>query len=107
MPENHRFASRALGLAALTGAVLAAAPVARADAPDTTPKPMTPAELTRGLSAVPLYPLAGGPLDLLSNRLAVPVGGTEVSTSPVTAPFRNGLPLRDVPAVGSLLVPGD
>jgi hypothetical protein len=33
----------------------------------------------------------------------VPVGGTEVSTFPVTAPFHNGLPLSDVPVVGPLL----
>lgn len=107
MLQNHRFASRALGLAALTGAALTAAPAAWAAVPDSAPNTMTPAELTRGLAAVPLYPLAGGPLDLLSNNLTVPVGGTEVATFPLTAPFRNRLPLRDVPVVGSLLVPRD
>lgn len=50
-----------------------------------------------------LYPLAGTPLDLLSNNVRVPVGGMDVSTFPITAPFRDGLPLGEVPVVGSLL----
>ena len=102
MSKTHRAVTRALGLAALSGLSLAAAPAAMAGTAATT-QGMSAGDVTEGLTAMPLYPLAGGPLDLLSNNVRIPVGGTEVSTFPVTAPFRHGLPLRDVPVLGSLL----
>lgn len=84
MSENPRStARRLLGLAALSGLGLAAAPAAHA--------------------AAQLYPLAHTPLDLLSNNLRVPVGGADLSTFPVTAPLHDGLPLDEVPVVGKLL----
>ena len=90
MSENPRSAARrALGLAALTGLSLAAAPAAHA--------------ATAGLGATPLYPLAHTPLDLLSNNLRVPVAGMDLSTFPVTTPFHDGLPLNEMPVVGTLL----
>lgn len=107
MSKTHRAVTRALGLAALSGLSLAVAPAATAATAATqasdSPHGMAAGEVTEGLTAMPLYPLAGGPLDLLSNNVRIPVGGTEVSTFPVTAPFRHGLPLRDVPVLGSLL----
>ncbi|ACU69731.1 hypothetical protein Caci_0796 [Catenulispora acidiphila DSM 44928] len=88
MSKNPRSAARrALSLAALSGLGLAAAPAAHAAA---------------GLGATQLYPLAHTPLDLLSNNLHVPVGGMDLSTFGVTAPFHDGLPLREVPVVGPL-----
>jgi hypothetical protein len=85
-------ARRALGLAALSGLGLTAAPAAHA----TT-------QSAGGLGATRLYPLAHTPLDVLSNNLHVPVGGMDLSTFPVTAPFRDGLMLKDVPIAGDLL----
>lgn len=92
MSENHRIPARAVSLTALAGLAMAAAPAARATG-----------AVTDGLAALPLYPLARTPLDVLSNNLVVPVGGTEVSTFPVTAPLRNGLPLGEVPVMASFL----
>jgi hypothetical protein len=97
MSEKRRAAARAVGLVVLSGFGgfgSGAAPSAAA----------TNHAVTDGLTTMPLYPFAGGPLDVLSNNLAVPFGGTQVSTLPVTAPFRRGLPLRDVPVAGSLLL---
>lgn len=107
---------RALSLAALSGLALLAAPAA-AHAATAAAQPADPntAEAgtaaaiatmhsaTAGLGATPLYPLAHTPLDLLSNNLRVPVTGMDLSTFPLTAPFRDGLPLNEVPVVGTLL----
>lgn len=93
MSEKRRAAARAVGLVVLGGFGLGVAPSAAA----------ANQNVTDGLTKMPLYPFAGGPLDLLSNNVAVPFGGTQVSTLPVTAPFRRGLPLRDVPVAGALL----
>jgi hypothetical protein len=101
---------RALGLAALSGLALVAAPAAHA-ATQPSDKPGADAgtaaatfhQADARLAATPLYPLAHTPLDLLSNNLHVPVGGMDLSTFPVTAPFHEGLPLREVPVVGKLL----
>jgi hypothetical protein len=113
MSNNPRSAARrALGLAALSGLALAAAPAAHAatepsDGPSadagTAAARMTAHQATPGLAATPLYPLAHSPLDLLSNNLHVPVGGMDLSTFAVTAPFHDGLPLSEVPVVGKLL----
>lgn len=86
-------ARRALGLAALSGLSLAAAPAAHAATPSAD-------GLAGGLADTQLYPLAHTPLDVLSNNLRVPVGGMELTTFPVTAPFRDGLMLRDLPLMG-------
>jgi hypothetical protein len=95
MSKNpHPATRRVLGLAALSGLGLAAAPAAHADA-------QSPAAAWIG--ATQLYPLAHTPLDLLSNNLHVPVGGADLSTFPVTVPFHDGLPLNEVPVVGKLL----
>jgi hypothetical protein len=100
MSENHRIADRAVSLAAvasvtgLAGLAIAAAPAARAT---------DEAAKEPDLASLPLYPLAGTPLDVLSNNLVVPVGGTEVSTFPVTAPLHKGLPLGEMPVTASLL----
>ncbi|MBS2538740.1 hypothetical protein KGQ20_38940 [Catenulispora sp. NF23] len=108
----HSTARRALGLAALSGLALVAAPAAHAasqssDAPSadagTATAMATFHQATAGLAATPLYPLAHTPLDVLSNNLHVPVGGMDLSTFPVTAPFHDGLPLAEVPVVGKLL----
>jgi hypothetical protein len=143
--RNRRAAARILGLAAVAGLGLAAAPVAHADdalqgaavpqgaaAPQADVSQLAGVQQQAGfpipqqadvsqqagvqqqadlpqqaaasqLGGLPLYPLAGTPLDLLSNNLRVPVGGMDVSTFPVTAPLRDGLPLREVPIVGALL----
>ena len=113
MSKNSTSAARcALGLAALSGLALAAAPTAHAAAqPSDVPSAdagtaaamATAHEATAGLAATPLYPLAHTPLDLLSNNLRVPVSGMDLSTFPLTAPFHDGLPLREVPVVGTLL----
>jgi hypothetical protein len=102
MSKNPRStARRVLGLAALPGLGLGlAAPAAHAAAVPAVP---TLHEATAGLADTPLYPLAHTPLDLLSNNLHVPVGGMDVSTFGVTAPFHDGLPLGEVPVVGRLL----
>jgi hypothetical protein len=105
--KSHRAPARLLGLAAVAGLGLAAAPAAHADAAQQgAALPQGAAAQQDGVSqlgGIPLYPLAGTPLDLLSNNLRVPVGGMDVSTFPVTSPLRNGLPLREVPLVGKLL----
>ncbi len=107
-----RVRARLLGLAAVAGLGLAAAPAAHADgtlsalgaSPDLgTVDSGTTQASTAQLGGVQLYPLAGTPLDLLSNSLRVPVGGMDVSTLPVTAPLQDGLPLREIPVVGTLL----
>jgi hypothetical protein len=90
MSKNPRSAARrVLSLAALSGLGLTAAPAAHAAA--------------TGLGSTQLYPLAHTPLDLLSNNLHVPVGGMDLATFGVTAPFHDGLPLREVPVVGALM----
>jgi hypothetical protein len=100
-------ARRALGIAALSGLALAAAPAAHAASrPDSTGSDETAPtahQITENFADVPLYPIAGSPFDLLTNAVHVPVGGMDLSTLPVTAPFKHGLPLRDVPVVGALL----
>ena len=91
-----------LGLAAVGVGV--AAPAAHAD--DLFPDVPGSAAREAGdqqLGGMALYPVAGSPLDVLSNNVRVPVGGMDVSTFPVTAPLRDGLPLREVPVVGTLL----
>lgn len=113
MSKNpHSAARRLLGLAALSGLGLAAAPAAHAaaqnsDAPGaeagTAAAMATTHQAAAALGATPLYPLAHTPLDLLSNNFRVPVGGMDLSTVPLTAPFKDGLPLREVPVVGGLL----
>ncbi|GAA2062325.1 hypothetical protein GCM10009839_86800 [Catenulispora yoronensis] len=114
MFKNHRATTRALGLATLTGIALAGAPAALAatHAPDDSggwtavPEALSAVsshDVADGLDYIKLYPLAGGPLDLLSNTVRVPVGGAQLSTFPITAPFHDGLPLREVPIVHSLL----
>ncbi|NUR62283.1 MAG: hypothetical protein HOV87_27030 [Catenulispora sp.] len=101
MPEKHRIAACVVSAAAVAGHAMAAAPTAWATGEMSEASKAS--KVSKGLAAMPLYPLAGTPLDLLSNNLVVPVGGTEVSTFPVTEPLRNGLPLEDVPVVASLL----
>jgi hypothetical protein len=102
-------ARRILGLAAVVGAGAVGPGVAHADAADRSEgapadSALSGAAADAGPAAgLRLYPLAGTPLDLLSNNVRVPVGGMDVSTFPVTAPFRDGLPLSEVPVVGSLL----
>ena len=113
MSKNPRSAARrALGLVALSGLGLTAAPAAHAatqpaDYPGaeagTAAAMATVHDAATGLGATPLYPLAHTPLDVLSNNMHVPVGGMDLSTFPVTAPFHDGLPLREVPVVGTLL----
>jgi len=111
---HHSPTRRVLGLAALSGLGLAAAPAAHAAvlspaapaAPgvDGTAAAMaTVHDAASRIGATQLYPLAHTPLDLLSNNLHVPVAGTDLSTFPVTAPFHDGLPLNEVPVVGKLL----
>lgn len=142
--RTHRAPARLLGLAAVAGLGLAAAPAAHAAVaskavasksvaknaapkvaqknagrkaavktaaktatphPTGAPKPAAAPAPDSGsqLGGLPLYPLVGTPLDLLSNNLRVPVGGMDVSTFPVTAPLRDGLPLREVPIVGPMV----
>jgi hypothetical protein len=102
-------ARRILGLAAVVGAGAVAPGVAHADAADRSEAAPSDSALTGAAAGVGqagglhLYPLAGTPLDLLSNNVRVPVGGMDLSTFPVTAPFRDGLPLGEVPVIGSLL----
>lgn len=112
MSKNpHSPARRVLGLAALSGLGLAAAPAAHAavqypaapGADGTAAAMATVHDATSRIGATQLYPLAHTPLDLLSNNLHVPVAGADLSTLPVTAPFRDGLPLNEVPIVGKLL----
>ena len=106
MSKNpHSAARRVLGLAALSGLALAAAPAAHA-ATQNDDIPGAAAgthQATAALGATQLYPLAHTPLDLLSNNFRVPVGGMDLSTFPLTAPFKDGLPLREVPVVGTML----
>ncbi|MEY9934896.1 hypothetical protein ABH926_009567 [Catenulispora sp. GP43] len=101
---------RALGLAALSGLALTAAPAAHAAQSDDPAADAGSAaamatfhHAAGALAATQLYPLAHTPLDLLSNNLHVPVAGMDLSTLPVTAPLHDGLPLREVPLVGRLL----
>jgi hypothetical protein len=97
-------ARRILGLAAVVGAGAVAPGVAHADAADRPEGAPSDSALSGAAAGgLHLYPLAGTPLDLLSNNVRVPVGGMDVSTFPLTAPFRDGLPLGEVPVVGSLL----
>jgi hypothetical protein len=105
--KQHKSAARRtvplLGLAA-SGLSALSAPAAHADtfssvAPDTAAQRSALSEI----GGVQLYPIAGTPLDLLSNSLRVPMGGMDMTTLPVTAPFRDGLPLRELPLVGSVL----
>jgi hypothetical protein len=104
------FTRRTLGLAALTGLALTAAPAAHAAQNDdptadagTAAATATIHNATHSLGATELYPLAHTPLDLLSNNLHVPLAGMDLSTLPVTTPLHDGLPLREVPLVGRLL----
>ena len=107
----HSTTRRVLGLAALSGLGLAAAPAAHAavqspaapGADGTAAAMAVVHDSATRLGATQLYPLAHTPLDLLSNNLHVPVGGADLSTFPVTAPFDDGLPLNEVPVVGKLL----
>jgi hypothetical protein len=94
-----------LGLTTAAGfGVFAAPPAHAADAPTGTAVDTAAQQAaTSEIGGVQLYPLAGTPLDLLSNNLSVPVGGMDFSTFPVTGPLRDGLPLREVPVVGTLL----
>ncbi|WP_194907692.1 hypothetical protein [Catenulispora rubra] len=106
MSKNpHSAARRVLGLAALSGLGLAAAPAAHAATQndDITGAEAGTHQATAALGATPLYPLAHTPLDLLSNNFRVPVSGMDLSTFPLTAPFKDGLPLREVPVVGTVL----
>lgn len=114
MSKNPRSpARRVLGVVALSGLGLAAAPAAHAaagahsDVTDgragTSAAMENVHQAAAGLAATPLYPLAHTPLDLLSNNLHVPFGGMDVSTFGVTAPFHDGLPVGEVPVVGKLL----
>lgn len=107
MSKNPRPTTRrVLGVAALSGLGLAVAPAAHA-APSSDAGSAAAMEnvhhAAARLAATPLYPLAHTPLDLLSNNLHVPVGGMDVSTFGVTEPFHDGLPLGEVPVVGTLL----
>jgi len=63
----------------------------------------TARQATAALAATPLYPLAHTPLDLLSNNFRGTGRGMDLSTFPLTAPFKDGLPLREVPVVGTVL----
>lgn len=92
-----------LGLAAVAGATCLGVPAAHAAATSDSADVAGQREGLQELGAVPLYPLANTPADLLSNNLRVPVGGTDLSTFPVTAPLHDGLPVRDLPLLGTLL----
>jgi len=115
MSRKNNTARRVLGLAALSGIGLAAAPAAHAatQAPDTADGPMpttysappqfTTDSMTDGLKSMPLYPLGGTTFDPLSNSLTLPMGDGALSTAPLTEPFEHKLPLRDVPVLGDLV----
>jgi hypothetical protein len=96
----RRVALGALGAGALVGLAPAAASAAAGAAPGHAPSP----ELS-GLSQVKLYPLAGTGVDPLSNVIGTNLSGLPVSTAPVSTVFADGLPLRDLPALGSLFGP--
>jgi hypothetical protein len=93
--QTRIVATLALGGAATVGAMTAA----HADA---GPAPL--GGLSR-LGNVKLYPLAGGRLDLLSNTVDTNLSGIPVSTQDVSQYFETGMPLSQVPVVGSLFVP--
>jgi len=93
--QTRIVATLALGGAASVGAMTAA----HADA---GPAPL--GGLSR-LGNVKLYPLAGGRLDLLSNSVDTNLSGIPVSTQEVSQYFANGMPLSQVPVVGSLFAP--
>ena len=50
-----------------------------------------------------LYPLAGTGIDPLSNVVGTKLGGIPVSTQPVTDAFSDGLPVAELPVIGTLL----
>jgi hypothetical protein len=93
--QTRIVATLALGGAASVGAMTAA----HADA---GPAPL--GGLSR-LGNVKLYPLAGGRLDLLSNSVDTNLSGIPVSTQEVSQYFETGMPLSQVPVVGSLFAP--
>ena len=55
------------------------------------------------LGQIKLYPLASTAVDPLSNSMGTDLGGLPVSTTPITAVFADGLPVRDLPLVGGVL----
>ena len=55
------------------------------------------------LGRIKLYPLADTTVDPLSNSMGTDLGGLPVSTTPITAVFADGLPVRDLPLVGGVL----
>lgn len=57
------------------------------------------------LGQIKLYPLAGTPVDPLSNTMGTDLGGLPISTAPVSAVFADGLPMRELPLVGDALAP--
>jgi hypothetical protein len=63
-----------------------------------------PADWSR-FGQIKLYPLAGTGVDPLSNVVGTNLSGLPVSTAPVNAVFSDGLPLSDLPVVGTVLAP--
>lgn len=83
------------------GSAAASDSAGRVLAPVAALTPQTAADWAE-LGSVRLYPLAGSPVDPLSNVVGTDLGGLPVSTRPVTNAFANGLPISDLPVVGTL-----
>lgn len=72
-------------------------------APEVAPAKAAPAAAWSRLGKLKLYPLAGTGVDPLSNVVETSLGGIPVSTQPVADTFADGLPVADLPVIGSLL----
>jgi hypothetical protein len=72
------------------------------EAPLAAPKTEQAAAWSR-LGKLKLYPLAGTGVDPLSNVVETSLGGVPVSTQPVADTFSDGLPISDLPLIGTLL----
>ena len=88
---------------ALAGAGTAAAATSASQDDSGSASPLEAVGTSGNLAQTPLYPLAGTPVDPLSNNVSTNVGGIPVDTHPVTGMFRDGLPVSNLPLVGGLL----
>jgi hypothetical protein len=97
-------------------AVGAAAPLASAAAIPDSPRAAQPGAAPARFDAsdaadwsslgdFKLYPLAGTGIDPLSNVVGTEVGGVPVSTAPISAMASDGVPVNDLPVIGSLFGP--